>query len=107
MRTDTMREVVIRPLKRIPLEGMKIHVEDVKNPVTVGTVLDKLSPGLNDKILHPFAIKARKKERQRRRMMKALDDYDKVQTFDELLREAYEQQREEDALTAPSSPPQE
>jgi len=107
LRTDTLREVVIRPLKTLPIEGMKLHVEDVKNPPSLGNVLEKLSPGLNDKILHPFAFKARKKERQHRRMMKVLEDYDKVKTFDDLLREAYERQMAEDALTAPSSPRQE
>ena len=107
LRTDTLREVVIRPLKTLPIGGMKLQVGNVQAPPSLGDVLDRLSPGLNDKVLHPFAIKARKKERQQRRMMKVLDDYDKVKTFDELLREAYKHQQEEDAATAPSSPAQE
>ena len=63
---------------------------DIAAPPSLGGVLEKLSPGINDKILHPFAIKQRKKERRRKRALKALEEYDRVKTFDELIREAYE-----------------
>ena len=65
---------------------------------TLGDILERLSPGINDKITHPFAIKARQKERRRKRAMKALENFDRVRTFDELLREAYEQMQLEDSL---------
>ena len=73
-----------------------------QNPVphiqSFGDVLEKLSPGINDKITHPFAFKQRRKERRRKRLMKALEDYDQIDSFGDMLREAYEQQMEEDSL---------
>ncbi len=94
MRTDTLREVTVRPLKtyhlnEMPLTGIK---NDIKAPVSLGTVLEKLSPGIKDKILHPFAIQQRKKERRRKRALKNLDQYDLIKTDEDLLREAYEKQ---------------
>ena len=71
---------------------------EVVPPPSLGTILEKLLPGINDKITHPFAIKQRKKERRKKRSLKALEDFDKVKTFDELLREAYRLQMREDSL---------
>lgn len=65
---------------------------NISAPPSLGQILEKLSPGLNDKITHPFAIKQRKKERRQKRAMKALEDFEKNKTFDELVREAYEKQ---------------
>lgn len=101
IRTDTLREVVVRPDSVLPI--VKAIDESLKrNPVprvmTVGDVLEKLLPGINDKITHPFAIKQRKKERRHKKLMKALEDYDRVESFDELLRKAYQQQMMEDSL---------
>ena len=63
-------------------------------------LLEKISPCFQDKSLHPFAIKQRKQERRRKRAMKALENLDRVKSFDELLREAYERQMIEDSLEA-------
>lgn len=106
MQVDTMREVTVRAGKHIPLPGMVITPrlkEEVIPPPSLGTILEKLSPGINDKITHPFAIKQRKKERRRKRSLKALDNFNKIKTFDELLQEAYEQQMRIDSLAKNSS----
>ena len=98
---DTLREVTVRAGKHIPLPGMVINPkmkEEVVPPPSLSSVLEKLSPGINDKITHPFAIKQRKKERRRKRSLKALEDFDKVKTFDELLHEAYRRQMHEDSV---------
>ena len=106
MQVDTLREVTVRAGKHIPLPGMVINPSlkgEVIPPPSLGTVLEKLSPGINDKITHPFAIKQRKKERRRKRSLRALDDYDKVRTFNELLYESFERQLREDSLAKISS----
>ena len=101
LRTDTLHEVTVRAGKHIPLPGMVVNPSlkgEVVPPPSLGTILEKLSPGINDKITHPFAIKQRKKERRRKRSLKALDDFDKVKSFDELLHEAYLRQMREDSI---------
>ena len=92
IQTDTLREVTVRAGKTYHLSEMVMSgtKNDIAAPPSLGGVLEKLSPGINDKILHPFAIKQRKKERRRKRALKALEEYDRVKTFDELIREAYE-----------------
>ena len=99
MRTDTLREVTVRAGKTYHLSSMELSgtKNDIVAPPFLGGVLEKLSPGINDKILHPFAIKQRKQERRRKRAMKNLEDYDRVKTFDELIKEAYDKQMAEDA----------
>ncbi len=102
--TDTMHEVTVRagrilPTIGFPLNG-KPNVPIALPPPSLGDILGKIIPDFNDKATHPFAIKQRKKERRRKRAMKALENLDRVRTFDELLREAYEQQMLEDSLEA-------
>ena len=103
IRTDTLREVTVRPDSVLPI--VKAIDESLKrNPVpktmTLGDILEKLSPGINDKITHPFAIKQRKRERRHNRLMKALDNFDKVESFEQQLRAAYERQMAEDSIAA-------
>lgn len=96
LRTDTLREVVVRPLREYRMS--EIHMSDeldgVKAPPSLGQLLDKLSPGLTDKMMHPFAIKQRKQERRRKRVLNNLEKYESVKTDEELLREAYEKMAE-------------
>ena len=83
MQVDTMREVTVRAGKHIPLPGMVITPrlkEEVIPPPSLGTILEKLS-----------------------RSLKALDNFNKIKTFDELLQEAYEQQMRIDSLAKNSS----
>ncbi|MBP5772388.1 MAG: hypothetical protein J6W75_13760 [Bacteroidaceae bacterium] len=103
LRTDTLREVTVRPNSKLPVEeaidrSIQQRFGGVKVP-SLGEVLEKLLPGINDKITHPFAIKARRREKRRKRSLKSLEDYDKEKTFNELLRDAYRQQMLEDSLT--------
>ena len=99
--TDTLREVVIIPDSLLPVDRVireSLGQEQVIKVPKVSDVLDKLSPGLTDKIMHPFAIKERKHERRKQRHIKVMEEYSRVKTFDELLRQAYEQQMIEDSL---------
>lgn len=101
LETDTMREVTVRAGRHIPLPGMEINPalkEAVVPPPQLLDLLERRWPGIQDKIMHPFAFKQRRKEKRRARSLKALENYDRVKTFDELLREAYVVQQREDSL---------
>lgn len=100
LQADTLKEVIVHPRDKLPVEeaiDQSLRRGQIGTK-TLGDILERLSPGINDKITHPFAIKARQKERRRKRAMKALENFDRVRTFDELLREAYEQMQLEDSL---------
>ena len=96
---DTLREIIIEGDRDLPIEeAIRNSIGNQPRQMSLGDVLDRLSPGLSDKILHPFAAKERKKERRRRRWMERIEEFGKVQTFDEMLREAYEQQMMLDSI---------
>ena len=98
VRTDTLKEVVVEGGERQVSKAIGRSIEAWKKSQprvkSFGDVLEKLSPGLNDKITHPFAFKQRKMERKRKRTKKILEHYDRVKTFDELLRESIREQEE-------------
>lgn len=105
LRTDTLREVTVRPdsilpVQRIVEEIIRKEREEQIHVPSLGEILQKRFPRLNDIITNPTAFRERRLEARRRRSLKALEDYDKVKTFDELLREAYERQMLEDSLNA-------
>lgn len=100
LRTDTLKEVIVvggepQVSKAI---GRSIEAWKKSQPKTksLGDMLEEWSPGLNDMITHPFAFKQRKMERKRKRTKKILEHYDRVKTFDELLRESIREQEEEE-----------
>ena len=64
--------------------------------MSLGDVIEKVAPGLQDKMLHPFAIKQRKSERRKKKMRRVLENYDRQKTFNELLDEAVKRQQMED-----------
>lgn len=105
LRTDTLREVTVRPDSLLPVQRIveeiirKEREEEIHIP-SLGEILQKRFPRLNDIICHPTAFRQRRREARTRRCLKNLEDYDKVKTFDELLREAYERQMLEDSLNA-------
>ncbi len=105
LKTDTLREVTVdggpSPVSKAIGRNIEAWKKSQPKVKSLGDVLEKLSPGINDKITHPFAIKQRKMERRRKRTKQILKHYDQVKTFDELLRESIEQQKlEEEEKTA-------
>jgi len=103
MRTDTMREVVVYSPQGLPVNkaldrSLKRWKEGQVNIPSVGKMLEKLSPGINDKITHPFAIKDRKREKRRKQRLRSLEHFEQVKTFKDLLYEAYIQQMREDSI---------
>lgn len=95
-RVDTLKEVeVIAPGRIAGMEDalrQSLERMGIRNPITVSTLIDKISPGLSDKILHPFAIKDRRRAKRRKKVQKVLDDFNNTKTFDDLVREALERE---------------
>jgi hypothetical protein len=95
-RTDTLKEVeVIAPGRTSGLEDalrQSLERMGIRNPITLGDLINKISPNLMDKIIHPFAFKERRRAKKRKKVQKILDDFDKTKTFDELVREALERE---------------
>ena len=93
---DTLKEVqVVAPQSTAGLEDairQSIARMGIPNTPSLGDVIDKISPGLTDKILHPFAFKDRKKAKKHKRDQKILEEFDKTKTFDDLVREALERE---------------
>ena len=101
MPEDTLQEIVIVPDSLLPVDHVIRENLNMRKNIrvpSVSDVLDRLSPGLSDKIMHPFAVKQRQHERRKKRHIKVMEEYNRVKTFDELIREAYEQQLLEDSL---------
>lgn len=94
--TDTLKEVeVVAPTSTAGLQDairQSIARMGVPHVPNMGEVIDKISPGLTDKILHPFAFKDRRKARKHQRDKKILEEFNKVKTFDDLVREALERE---------------
>ena len=94
--TDTLKELqVVAPSSTAGLaDAIRQSMARMGVPHTpnMGEVIDKISPGLTDKILHPFAYKDRKKARKHKRDKQALEEFDKVKSFDDLVREALERE---------------
>lgn len=99
LQADTLREVVVRPDSVLPvvrvLEKTVGRSRGTKS-MSLGDVIEKVAPGLQDKMLHPFAIKQRKSERRKKKMRQVLENYDRQKTFNELLDEAVKRQQMED-----------
>ena len=64
----------------------------IRNPLTLGDLVNKISPNLTDKIMHPFGFKERRRAKKRKKVQKILNDFDRTKTFDELVREALERE---------------
>lgn len=99
LQADTLREVVVRPDSVLPVvRVLEKTVGRSRGPrsVSLGDVIEKVAPGLQDKMLHPFAIKQRKSERRKKKMRRVLENYDRQKTFNELLDEAVKRQQMED-----------
>ena len=105
---DTLKEgeltVPGRKLKEVevvapgPTSGLEdalrqsIERMGIRNPLTLGDLVNKISPNLTDKIMHPFGFKERRRAKKRKKVQKILNDFDRTKTFDELVREALERE---------------
>ena len=96
-----MKEVVVTKDKRLPIF---VSPETKNMGPRVPSVSDIIGAKATDMIMHPFAFKQRKHDRRRKKHQQVLEEYSRVKTFDELLREAYELQMLEDSLQRSRKP---
>ncbi len=103
LRTDTLKEVVVdgRRDGKLPVtDAIDKSTGKLRRTRTLGDILEKVAPGLQDKMLHPFAVKQRKRERHKKKMRKVLEHYNEVKSFHDLLEEAVRRQELEDERKA-------
>lgn len=80
-----MKEVVVTKDKRLPI----FPSQEAKNTgPRVKSLSDIIGAKATDMILHPFAFRQRKHERQRKKALKQLYEFSLVKSNNELLREA-------------------
>ena len=84
--------------------GDKHDTWELKSRQGTPTLSDVIGGKATDVIMHPFAFKQRKHDRRRKKHQQVLEEYSRVKTFDELLREAYELQMLEDSLQRSRKP---
>ncbi|MGN0233476.1 MAG: hypothetical protein ACI4B5_03515 [Bacteroidaceae bacterium] len=101
LRTDTLREVIVKPDSVLQIMQVlkKTTRDNTPRTKSLGDIIEKAAPGLQDKMLHPFAMKQRKSERRKKKLYKALEQYDQAKAFNELLDEAVKRQQLEDERT--------
>ena len=106
VRIDTLPQVTVRARQEMTIEeAVKNALEREKRAresqpkiPSLGDILQKHAPRLMDQITHPFAFRQRKKEKRQKKHREALEHYDRVKPFEELLREAAWQLYVEDSL---------
>lgn len=100
-RVDTLRQVEVLADSQLRVNNAIRMTLEREKAARVGalSVSDVLGSKLTDKIMHPFAVKERRREKKHARDRRALEEYeqlDRVKTFEELLDEAIHQQAIED-----------
>ena len=107
LRVDTLRQVDVQADSVLRVnEAIRQTLEREKS-ARIGTlsVSDVIGGKATDKILHPFAVKERKREKKHARDRKILKEYEelgRIKTFEELLDEAVRQQAIEDGKEPPT-----
>ena len=104
---DTLRQVEVRGDSVLRVNEAIRKAIGKENATRIGypSVSDVLGPRITDKIMHPFAVKDRKRDKKHARDRKILEEYEelgRVKTFEELLDEAIRQQAIEDGKEPPT-----
>ncbi len=82
--SDTLNTVVVTEDGRLPIEISDAARERIGQK----GVSDVIGGKATDKMMHPFAIQQRKRERHNRKMARILEQYDMVENEHDLLLEA-------------------
>lgn len=107
LRTDTLKQVEVKgdSVLRVNEAIRRSIGKEQETRIGYPSVSDVLGPRITDKIMHPLAIKDRKRDKKHARDRKILEEYEKmwkVKSFEELLDEAIRQQAIEDGKEPPS-----
>lgn len=103
---DTLRQIEVRGDSMLRVNDAIRQTIEREKAARIGTlnVSDVIGGKVTDKIMHPFAIKDRKRDKKHARDRKVLEEYEqmsRVKTFEELLDEAIRQQAIEDGKEPP------
>lgn len=103
---DTLRQVEVRGDSMLRVNEAIRQTISREKAARIGSlnVSDVIGGKATDKIMHPFAIKDRKRDKKHARDRKILEEYEqlgRVKTFEELLDEAIRQQAIEDGKEPP------
>jgi len=106
LRVDTLPQVEVRADSILRINEALRKTLEREKAARIGTksVSDVIGSRATDKILHPFAVKDRKREKKHARDRKIMEEYEtlgRVKTFEELLDEAIRQQAIEDGKEPP------
>ena len=106
-RVDTLKQVEVRGDSVLRVNEAIRRAIGKENATRIGypSVSDVLGPRITDKIMHPFAVKDRKRDKKHARDRKILQEYEelgRIKTFEELLDEAIRQQAIEDGKEPPT-----
>ena len=104
---DTLQEVEVRgdSILRVNEAIRQALGREQSTRIGYPSVSDVLGARVTDKIMHPFAIKDRKRDKKHARDRKILEEYEqltRVKTFEELLDEAIRKQAIEDGKEPPT-----
>ena len=107
IRVDTLKELEVRgdSVLRVNEAIRQTIGRELKSRQGTPTLSDVIGGKATDVIMHPFAIKDRKREKKHARDRKILLEYERmerVKTFEELLDEAIHQQAIEDGKEPPA-----
>ena len=103
---DTLRQIEVRGDSMLRVNDAIRQTIEREKAARIGTLnfSDVIGGKVTDKIMHPFAIKDRKRDKKHARDRKVLEEYEqmsRVKTFEELLDEAIRQQAIEDGKEPP------
>lgn len=103
---DTLKQIEVRGDSMLRVNNAIRQTIEREKAARIGTlnVSDVIGGKVTDKIMHPFAIKDRKRDKKHARDRKVLEEYEqmsRVKTFEELLDEAIRQQAIEDGKEPP------
>lgn len=105
-RVDTLQQIVVRGDTTLRVnEAIRQSIKNNGTRIGTMSVSDVIGAKMTDKILHPFAVKDRKREKKHARDRQILENYDEqwhVKTFEELLDEAIHKQAIEDGKEPPT-----
>ena len=107
MRVDTLRQVEVRADSQLRVNEAIRQTLEREKAARIGTmsVSDVIGSKLTDKIMHPFAVKERRREKKHARDRQILKEYEelgRVKSFEELLDEAIRKQAIEDGKEPPT-----
>ena len=99
VKTDTLKEIEITAKKELRImEVLEQTRKKQRKQPGQKSISDVIGSKTTDYIMHPFAIKDRKKERRQKKAQEALDKLDAAQTYEDELTNAINQQLREDSI---------